>query len=412
MSRYFETASRALERHGGTVEKFIGDAVMAVFGIPSVHEDDALRAVRAVVELRDAVEVLNRELEQERGVQLRLRMGVNTGEVVAGDPTGGHTLVTGDTVNVAARLEQAAAPGEILIGEATRRLVHYAVRVEPLGAISLKGKEDGVLSWRLLEVLAETPAFARRLDSPLVGRRAELAQVREAFERTVQERTAYVFTLLGPAGIGKSRLASELAASLAEVASVLTGRCLPYGDGITFWPLVEIVRELVGENEDPRPAIARLVAEEEAADAIAERIAAALGRSQEAASSEETFWAVRKLFESLARDRPLVVVLEDVHWAEPTFLAMVEHVADWSRDAPIFLLCLARPELLEERPRWAGGKLNATSILLGRLTDTESGILIDQLRGKQAFPAAARTKIAAAAEGNPLFVEQMVAMVA
>jgi len=412
MSRYFETASRALERHGGTVEKFIGDAVMAVFGIPSVHEDDALRAVRAVIELRDAVEVLNRELEQERGVQLQLRAGVNTGEVVAGDPADGHAFVTGDTVNVAARLEQAAAPGEILIGEATRRLVHYAVRVEPLGAISLKGKEDGVLSWRLLEVFAEAPAFARRLDSPLVGRRAELAQVRQAFEHTVQERAAYLFTVLGPAGIGKSRLASELGASLAEDARVLTGRCLPYGDGITYWPLFEIVRELVGEAEDPRPAIARLVAEEEAADAIAERIAAALGRSDEAASAEETFWAVRKLFEALAQDRPLVVVFEDVHWAEPTFLAMVEHVADWSRDAPIFLLCLARPELLEERPGWAGGKLNATSILLGPLTDTESGILIDHLQGELAFPMAARTKIAAAAEGNPLFVEQMMAMVA
>ena len=413
MSRYFETASRALERHGGTVEKFIGDAVMAVFGIPSVHEDDALRAVRAVVELRDAVEVLNRELEQERGVQLRLRMGVNTGEVVAGNPADGHTLVTGDTVNVAARLEQAAAPGEILIGEATRRLVHYAVRVEPIGPISLKGKEDGVLSWRLLDVFAESPAFARRLDSPLVGRRAELAQVQEAFEHTVQERTAYLFTVLGPAGIGKSRLASELGASLPEeVARVLTGRCLPYGDGITFWPLFEIVRELVGEDEDPRPAIARLVAGEEAADAIAERIAAALGRSHEAASAEETFWAVRKLFEVLAQERPLVVVFEDVHWAEPTFLDLVEHVADWSRDAPIFLLCLARPELLEMRPSWAGGKLGATSVLLRPLTDTESGVLIDHLQGAVALPVAARTKIAEAADGNPLFAEQMVAMVA
>ena len=413
MSRYFETASRALERHGGTVEKFIGDAVMAVFGIPSVHEDDALRAVRAVVELRDAVEVLNRELEQERGVQLRLRMGVNTGEVVAGNPADGHTLVTGDTVNVAARLEQAAAPGEILIGEATRRLVHYAVRVEPIGPISLKGKEEGVLSWRLLDVFAESPAFARRLDSPLVGRRAELAQVQEAFEHTVQERTAYLFTVLGPAGIGKSRLASELGASLPEeVARVLTGRCLPYGDGITFWPLFEIVRELVGEDEDPRPAIARLVAGEEAADAIAERIAAALGRSHEAASAEETFWAVRKLFEVLAQERPLVVVFEDVHWAEPTFLDLVEHVADWSRDAPIFLLCLARPELLEMRPSWAGGKLGATSVLLRPLTDTESGVLIDHLQGAVALPVAARTKIAEAADGNPLFAEQMVAMVA
>ena len=412
MSRYFETASQALERHGGTVEKFIGDAVMAVFGIPAVHEDDALRAVRAVIELRDAVEVLNRELEQERGVRLQLRMGVNTGEVVAGDPADGHAFVTGDTVNVAARLEQAAAPGEILIGETTRRLVQDAVRVEPIGSLSLKGKEDGVLSWRLLEVLAEAPAFARRLDSPLVGRRAELAQVRQAFEHTVQERAAYLFTVLGAAGIGKSRLASELGASLAEDARVLTGRCLPYGDGITYWPLFEIVRELVGEAEDPRPAIARLVAEEEAADAIAERIAAALGRSDEAASAEETFWAVRKLFEALAQDRPLVVVFEDVHWAEPTFLAMVEHVADWSRDAPIFLLCLARPELLEMRPSWAGGKLSATSVLLRPLTDTESGVLIDHLQGAVALPVAARTKIAEAADGNPLFVEQMVAMVA
>ncbi len=413
MSRYFETASRALERHGGTVEKFIGDAVMAVFGIPAVHEDDALRAVRAVVEMRDAVEVLSRELEQERGVQLRLRTGVNTGEVVAGDPAGGHTLVTGDTVNVAARLEQAAAPGEILIGDATRHLVQDAVRVEPVGSLSLKGKEDGVLSWRLLEVFAEAPAFARRLDSPLVGRRAELAQVRKAFEHTVQERAAYLITVLGTAGIGKSRLASELGASLPEeVARVVTGRCLPYGDGITFWPLFEIVRELVGEDEDPRPAIARLVADEEAADAIAERIAAALGRSHEAASAEETFWAVRKLFEVLAQERPLVVVLEDVHWGEPTFLDMVEHVTDWSHDAPILLLCLARPELLEKRPSWAGGRPNLTSVLLGPLTDTESGVLIDHLQGAVALPVAARTKIAEAAEGNPLFVEQMVAMIA
>ncbi len=413
MSRYFETASRALERHGGTVEKFIGDAVMAVFGIPAVHEDDALRAVRAVVEMRDAVDALSRELEQERGVQLRLRTGVNTGEVVAGDPAGGHMLVTGDTVNVAARLEQAAAPGEILIGDATRHLVQDAVRVEPVGSLSLKGKEDGVLSWRLLEVFAEAPAFARRLDSPLVGRRAELAQVREAFEHTVQERAASLCTVLGSAGIGKSRLASELGASLPEeVARVVTGRCLPYGDGITFWPLFEIVRELVGEDEDPRPAIARLVAGEEAADAIAERIAAALGRSHEAASAEETFWAVRKLFEVLAQERPLVVVFEDVHWGEPTFLDLVEHVAEWSRDAPIFLLCLARRELLEMRPSWAGGKLSATSVLLGPLTDTESGVLIDHLQGALTLPVTVRTKIAEAAAGNPLFVEQMVAMVA
>ncbi len=412
MSRYFETAARALERHGGTVEKFIGDAVMAVFGIPAVHEDDALRAVRAVIELRDAVDELNRELEREQGVLLRLRTGVNTGEVVAGDPADGQTLVTGDTVNVAARLEQAAGPGEILIGETTCRLVRDAVRVEPTGPLTLKGKEDGVRSWRLLEVFEGAPALARGLDSPLVGREVELAQLRQAFDQVAREARASLVTVLGGAGIGKSRLARELEASLADVARVLTGRCLPYGDGITYWPLFEIVRDLVGEEEDPRPAIARLVAGREAADAIAERIAGALGHSTEAGSAEETFWAVRKLFEALAQERPLVVVFEDLHWAEPTLLDMIEHIADWSREVPVFVICLARPELLEKRPRWGGGKLTSASLLLGPLTATESDALIGRLQGETTLPPATRTRIAETAEGNPLYVEQMVAMLA
>jgi class 3 adenylate cyclase/tetratricopeptide (TPR) repeat protein len=412
MSRYFETASEALQRHGATVEKFIGDAVMAVFGVPAVHEDDALRAVRAAVEMREAVEALNSELERERGVRIQIRTGVNSGEVVAGEPSDGQMLVTGDAVNVAARLEQAAGPGEILIGEKTRQLVRDAVRVDPVGSLAVKGKESGVLAWRLVEVLDHAPPLARRLDSPLIGRERELAQLRQAFGHAFEERRIYLFTVLGVAGIGKSRLAAELTATVSDAADIVVGRCLPYGEGITFWPLVEIVRDLIGEAEDPRSAIAEVVADEDDADMIAERIAAALGRSESAASAEETFWAVGKLFAALARVRPLVVVLEDIHWGEPTFLDMIEHVAEWQRDAPILLLCLARPELLEKRPDWGGGKLNATSILLGPLTDVEASALIEHLvRDSEASPSA-RRRIAEAAEGNPLFVEQMLAMVA
>ena len=410
MSRYFETVSQALHRHGGTVEKFIGDAVMAVFGIPVVHEDDALRAVRAALEMRDGVEALNRELERERGVRIQIRLGVNTGEVVAGDPAVGRTLVTGDAVNTAARLEQAALPGEILIGETTRRLVRDAIDAEPVEPLELKGKDAAVASWRLLAVRDTVSGVARNLSSPLIGREAELAQMRQALERSIEASTTYLFTVLGPAGIGKSRLAAEFASSVSDTADVVAGRCLPYGDGITFYPLWEMTRGLVDESGDPRPTMSELLVDEEGADLIAERIAAALGRSQVPTSAEETFWAVRKLFEALARRRPLVAVFEDVHWGEPMLLDLIEHVADWSRDVPLFVLCLARPEHLERRPGWGGGKLNATSILLEPLTEPESNALIDQLAGTVPLPDAARLRIADACEGNPLFVEQMLAL--
>jgi class 3 adenylate cyclase/tetratricopeptide (TPR) repeat protein len=410
LSRYFDTVSRVLQRHGGTVEKFIGDAVMAVFGVPAVHEDDALRAVRAAVEMRHAVETLSDELEAERGVRIELRTGVNTGEVVAGDAAAGQLLVTGDAVNVAARLEQAAAPGEILLGEATRRLVRDGVRVEPVGSLALKGKADEVLSWRVLDVLEGAPAFARHFDSPLIGRELELAQLRQAFERAVEEKTIYLFTLLGAAGIGKSRLVAELVSTVSESATVVSGRCLSYGDGITFWPLAEIVRELTGDGVDPRSAIVELVADDDAADRIGDRIAATLGRDHAEASAEETFWAVRRLFQALARRRPLLVVFEDIHWGEPTFLDMIDHLADRSRDAPIFLLCVARPELLEKRSSWGGGMLNATSLALQPLSETEANALIDHLAGEAELPGVDRRRITEAAEGNPLFVEQMLAM--
>jgi predicted ATPase/class 3 adenylate cyclase len=410
MSRYFETVAEALERHGGTVEKFIGDAVMAVFGIPAVHEDDALRAVRAVAEVRVALDELNRELGRERGIRLEVRTGVNTGEVVAGDPATGRTLVTGDAVNVAARLEQAAAPGQILLGEGTRRLVRDAVHLSPAEAVVVGGEHDPVQAWELVEVLEGNAGVARRFDSPLVGRAGELAQLRHAFERAIEERTVYLFTLLGTAGVGKSRLTAEFGAAVSSAATMVAGRALPYGDGITFWPLVEMMRDLAGE--EPDVTVARVLSGEDDHAVVAERIAAAIGRSDAPVTAEEAFWATRRLFETLAKQRPLVVVFEDIHWAEPTFLDLIEHVAEWSRDAPILLICPARPDLLEIRPGWGGGKLNATTILLEPLSASESETLIDNLLPSGDLPESTRARVAALAEGNPLFVEQLLAMIA
>ncbi len=388
MARYFEVARTILERHGGTVEKFIGDAVMAVFGVPQLHEDDALRAVRAAAELRDGV------------TEVQLRIGVNSGEVVAG---GGETLVTGDAVNVAARLQQAARPGEVLLGESTLALARDAVEVEAVEPIRAKGKTEQVAGFRLLRVLEGADSFARRLDAPLVGREREQRLLREAFERAVEERSCHLFTLLGTAGIGKSRLTQELVTSLDGNAQILSGHCLPYGEGITYWPLVEILRELGSESQ----LIQYLEADPDAR-VIVNRVFAAVGLADEDLSPEEAFWAVRKLFEALAREQPLVLVLDDLHWAEPTFLDLVEHLADWSREAPILLLCLARPELLDARPAWGGGKLNATSLFLEPLSGDETDELIDNLFARLAEKT--RARIVAAAEGNPLFVEQMLAM--
>ncbi|MGK5110884.1 ATP-binding protein [Geodermatophilus sp. CPCC 205506] len=415
MSRYFEVARAALQRHGGTVEKFIGDAVMGVFGVPTVHEDDALRAVRAAADLRDAMRGLNDELAGQWGVELTLRMGLNTGQVIAGDPAGGQTLVTGDAVNVAARFEQAAGPSEILIGPVTWTLVRDAVVAEPVAGLVLKGKDDVSQAYRLVSVTPNVLGRARRTDTPMVGRERERRLLDQAFERSVAESGCHLFTVLGPAGVGKSRLVHDFLADVRATATVVRGRCLDYGEGITFWPIVEIAREAAGAEETDdverlRARLTELMAGDQHGELVADRLAALAGTDEVANRAEEVPWAVRKFLENLARHRPLVVVLDDLHWAEPTLLDLVEHVADWSREAPILLLCIARPELLDERPGWAGGKLNATSILLEPLSPVESATLVANLLGQIADGEAVRTRIAAAAEGNPLFVEELVAM--
>jgi class 3 adenylate cyclase/predicted ATPase len=406
MSRYFDQMGAVLQRHGGTIEKFIGDAVMAVFGIPELHEDDALRAVCAATELREALAKLNEELERELGVRIGIRVGVNTGEVVAGDGTGDQRLVTGDAVNVAKRLEEAARTGEILVGEATRRLVENAAVLEPRDALTVKGKAEAIVAWNVLAVIEGAPPYARRLDAPLVGREEELRTLRDEFANAVAEQCCRLVTLVGPAGIGKSRLAAELCAQVRGEARILTGRCLPYGDGITFWPLVQIVGAL-GSDEGVYEALAGA----EEGDLIAGRVLSAVGPTQTTAPGGEMFWSVRRLFEEVAREQPLVVLIEDIHWAEPTLLDLLEYIAGWTHDAPILLLCLARPDLLDERPTWLTSALGA-GLMLGPLTEAESEALLDEIAREWPLDAAARIRITEAAEGNPLYVEQMVAMLA
>ena len=413
LSLYFDAMRRIVERHGGRVEKFIGDAVMAVFGIPTLHEDDALRAVRAAHEVRGAVDVLNQELASASWLPIALRTGVNTGEVVAGEATQGHTIVTGDAVNVAARLEQAAAPGEIILGGPTYRLVREAVEAEPMPPLELKGKADPVEAYRLIGLAEREPM--RRHDTPLVGRRRELHLLSEAFDRAIEEQACYLFTLLGTAGVGKSRLVHEFLGRMRDRAQVLRARCLPYGEGITFWPVTELAQAAAGIEMGEPPESARqkldaLLADAPERQGIVERVAATIGLSDEVVPTEEAFWGVRKLLEAVAAGKPLIAVIDDLHWAEPTILDLIDHVADWSREAPILLLAIARPELLDDRPQWSGGKLNATTILLEPLGPDDAATLIGNLVDDEGLAARVHQRIADTAEGNPLFVEELVAM--
>jgi class 3 adenylate cyclase/tetratricopeptide (TPR) repeat protein len=365
LARYFERTKAIVEAHGGTVEKFIGDAVMAVFGIPAAHEDDALRACRAAVEMRDALPELG----------IRARIGVNTGEVVTGTE---ERLATGDAVNVAARFEQAAAPGEVLIGEATHALVHEAVQAEPVEQLVLKGKSKPVPAYRLLSLLA---APERSHASRFVGREQELAQILAAWARAEAQERCELLTVVGEAGVGKSRLVAE---ALAAVGTrIVRGRCLPYGEGITYWPVVEVVKQLAVLPSDPAAAAA---------------IRSLLGESDVATSGDEIAWAFRKLLEEQA---PLVVVLDDIQWGAESFLDLVESTALLSAGAPLLLLCMARPELVEQRRTWPA------ALRLEPLPLEQADALIgDAVSGEL------RERIARAAGGNPLFISEMLAMAA
>ena len=413
MTGFYDGMRVVLERHSGAVEKYIGDAVMGVFGLPVLHEDDALRAVRAAAEMREALSQLNEELRTSFGVELQIRIGVNTGEVVVGDAASGSPVL-GDAINVAARLEQTAAPGDILLGSQTYALVRDAVTVDDGRALSLKGKAEPVTGYRLLEVEPRSgrdehpaPAF--------VGRAFELAALRDAFDDSANESVCVLLTVLGAAGVGKSRLAEEFALSVAEEARVVRGRCLPYGEGITFWPVAEMVRDACGiDIDEPRDTarekIASVLQGTDDAGLIVDGVAAVAGLAQTSAGMQETFWAIRRFLEVLQRERPLVVLFDDIHWAEPVFLDLIEYLASWLRDARITLLCLARPELLELRPGWIGMEPAAHAVMLSPLAPEESTALIGNLLGTSPLDASDRDRIVEAAEGNPLFLEEMLRM--
>jgi DNA-binding SARP family transcriptional activator/class 3 adenylate cyclase len=403
IGRAFGEVDAAVERHGGTVETVTGDAVTAVFGLPMVHEDDALRSVRAAAEVRDALSGLAAQLAEDRALRLDFRIGISTGAVVAGGDGGGQLRATGKPLTFSSRLGEAAESREIVIDEATHRLVRDAIVAEATND-----------AWRFLEVTEQVRGQARRLVSSMIGRRRERRRLEDAFEQAVGDRSCQLFTVLGLAGVGKSRLVQESLGDLASQALVARGRCLPYGEGITFWPLLEVVKELIDLEDisSPEDGLAKLtlaLAGEQNAELTAQQLAEMIGLVETGGGAEDGFAAVRALFQALARSQPLVLVFDDIHWGEARFLDLVEHIAGSMRNAPILLVCLARPELLEVRPGWGGGKLNATSVLLEPLSEEECGRLIENLVGPEPADEVA-SRIAGAAEGNPLFVEEMLSM--
>ena len=375
LARYFERMKGIVEGHGGVVEKFIGDAVMAVFGLPAVHEDDALRALHAASEMQPAL--------AELGIEGRI--GICSGEIVTGTE---ERLATGDTVNVAARLQQAAEPGEVLLSESTLSLAGDAVEADALEPLILKGKREPVPAWRLVSV---SPAAERRFDSPLVGRDQELQTIADAWERACSTPGCELVTVVGAAGLGKSRLVAEFVGR--SDATVIRGRCLSYGEGITYWPVVEMLMQLEGHRS-------RVALDPFATDALG----AFLGH-EGTARADEIAWAFRKLLEAVACERPVVAVFDDIQWAEDVLLELIEHVAFLSSGAPILLLCMARPELLDRRSGWGG------VLRLQPLDAAEAATLMASRLDHHDLGADVRKRILSAAGGNPLFVEEMSAMV-
>jgi class 3 adenylate cyclase len=423
MDRYFDRMSGVAEGHGGTVAKFIGDAIVVVFGVPRAHEDDALRAIKTAMEMRQALQALNKELEPRWGVTLGTKTAVNTGEILAttrnldDDPVGrGGHIAVGDAMNLGARLEQAAGDGEIVLGEATYRLVGEAVEATRMPPLVLKGKADPVSAYRLVGISPHPEAIARHLDSPMIGRGDDLANLQLAFSGARRDKSCRLVTVMGPAGVGKSRLVEEFLGSVGDGATKLSGHCLSYGEGITFWPLTEMVKEVAGITDQDNEAEARekitgrLVGARDAG-LVAKAVTETVGLAAHEGMPTETFWSIRKLFEGLAAYQPLIAVFEDIHWGERTLLDLIEDVAERARDATILMICTARPELLDARAGWGTtGRNESVTIGLSPMSSDEAESLIRQLSGGGELESGRVGAIVEAAGGNPLFMEQFVSM--
>src|SRR5262245_38983779 len=400
VTSFFDRVARCIETHGGTVEKFAGDAVMAAFGIPLAHEDDAERAVRAGFGI----------LERTRELGLEARVGIEAGEVVVDETD--STFATGEAVNVAARLQQAAAPGEILVGEAAHRLTDGRIEADAVGPLELRGFRNPIPAYRAVCTLdaAEVP---RKVSAPFIGRESELDLLQNTYARTIRDRRPHVFTVYGEPGVGKSRLIREFLAG-TEGATILSGRALPYGEGVTYWPLAEMVKAAAGiTDDDPMERAREKLIECCGDEAIAELLGLASGVMEAVEGQRgqpEIAWAAREFVDELADVQPLVMVFEDIHWAEEPLLELIDHLAQWVRERALLIICLARPELLDVRPGWGGGRVRSTAIELEPLPRDESERLADALLAEHDVSDKVQARLLDKTEGNPLFVEETVRM--
>jgi predicted ATPase/class 3 adenylate cyclase len=420
LTRYFDTARNLIGRYGGVVEKFIGDAVMAVWGTPAAQEDDAERAVRAALELMDAVGGLGAEANAP---DLSARAGVLTGEAAVTIGAEGQGMVAGDLVNTASRIQSAAPPGTVLVGEVTRRTTEAAIVYEEAGIQEMKGKAEPVALWRAVRVVAGIGGAYKStgLEPPFVGRARELRLVKELFHASAEERKAHLVSVVGIAGIGKSRLSWEFYKyfdGLADVYLWHRGRCLAYGEGVTYWALVEMVkmRCRIAEGEEPASALAKLratldqyVPDLEERRWVEPRLAHLIGLDErEAREREDLFAAWRVFFERLAQSLPVVMVFEDLQWADRALLDFIEYLLEWSRNHPLFVMALARPELAERAPSWGASRRNFTSLFLEPLSNEAMEALLAGL--VPGLPEAVRDQILARAEGVPLYAVETVRM--
>jgi class 3 adenylate cyclase/tetratricopeptide (TPR) repeat protein len=420
MGRYFLRIAEVAEAYGGTVEKFAGDAAMVVFGVPAVHDDDAERAVRAALEIRDGA------------AELAVRVGVNSGEALTAAREDRQFMVSGDAVNVAARLQQGAEPGEVVVGPLTEQLTRKVIEYEPHDPVAAKGKSVPLIAFRAVRARSLVPEQARGvpgLHASLVGRDRELRLMLDTYARTAQDRRSYLFTLVGAAGVGKSRLVAEVLSGLASSgARVLRGRCLPYGRGITYWPLIEILRQDTGITlSDERDLalmkldrwLGELLHDDAQRPAIRARLSVMLGfEAPESVMPDtpadrvdrELGWGVRRYLEALAKAAPLIVVMDDLQWAEAPVVAMIDQLVERVTDAPMLVICIARPEFLEQRRDWSSGKPNSTTITLDPLNPTDTGTLISRLLEIEALPPDLRAQIIERSAGTPLFCEEFIHM--
>lgn len=400
MDRYFAACAGCVTEHGGAVEKFIGDAIMAAFGAAVAHEDDAVRAVRAAVSALAALRGLSAEFTARYQVTLEARCGVCTGDVVVITTTGGDFRIIGDATNTASRLQTAALPGQILLDADTAIMVRSQVSLQPVEPLRLKGKARPVPAYQVIDLEAADDVPAA---TPFIGREDELADLRQSYRRTVRGRQVCLVTVLGVPGIGKSRLVQEFVGGLPDgEATVLAGRCSAYGRGITYKPLAE----MLGSFPDGWPALARLLGP----DSLAARTLATLtGGSAGPVGTEDIAWAFRSLLDVLGQDRPVIVIWEDLHWSEETLLDLIDEATTWLTDVPVLMLCVARGELLEARQAWGGGKPSALTIELGPMTYEQSAVLVSHLTIRDEVSAHDHSdvhdRIAARCDGNPLFAE-------